>query len=174
VSLDDKASIVALENDGVVVTAIRVSHGPVKPAYGYRFDFAGRSVTISGDTAPDDNLARAANDTDVLVHEALSPELVKIFEDAATQSGRLRAAKIMHDIPGYHTSPIEAAKIANRAHAKLLVFTHLLPVIPNAIAGRAFLRGVSDERPNGLTLGHDGLIVRLPAGTDRIEQASLK
>ena len=160
-------------DDGLKVTAILVDHGPVKPAYGYRFDYAGRSVTISGDTVKDDNLAKAALNSDVLVHEALNPELVKIFEQAALAGGRPRAAKIFHDIPGYHTSPIDAAKVANEAHAKLLVYTHLLPILPNAIAERAFLKGVSDVRPTGVVLGHDGMIFRLPGGTDRIEQDTL-
>src|SRR5262249_22911893 len=137
------------------------------------FDFAGRSVAVSGDTSADDNLARAAGGVDVLVHEGLSPELVQICEDAATESGRPRVAKIFHDIPRYHTSPIDAARIANRAHARLLVLTHLLPIVPNAIAGRAFLRGVSNVRPDGVTLGHDGLIVRLPGGTDSVDQGAL-
>ncbi len=46
------ATAPALDASGLKVTAIRVDHGPVKPAYGYRFDYAGRSVTISGDTKP--------------------------------------------------------------------------------------------------------------------------
>jgi len=160
-------------DDGLKVTAIRVNHGPVKPAYGYRFDYAGRSVTISGDTSKDENLAHAAMNSDVLVHEALNPELVHMFEQAALAGGMPRAAKIFHDIPGYHTSPIDAAKVANEAHAKLLVYTHLLPILPNAIAERAFMKGVSDVRPQGVILGRDGMIFRLPGGTDRIEQDQL-
>lgn len=174
VAFEGKLDTTALEDSGLKVTAIRVNHGPVKPAYGYRFDYMGRSVTISGDTAPDDNLARVAHGSDVLVHEGLSPELTKIFEDAARKAGRTRPAKIFHDIPGYHTSPVDAAKIANKAQAKLLVFTHLLPILPNAIAERAFLRGVSDVRPGGVTLGYDGLIVRLPAHSDAIVQETLR
>jgi len=174
VSLDGATAAVPIDRRGLTVTAIRVDHGPVKPAYGYRFDLAGRSVTVSGDTAADEDLARAARGTDVLVHEALSPELVKIFEDAATRGGRPRAAQVFHDIPGYHTSPIEAARIANQAHARLLVLTHLLPILPNAIAERAFMRGVGAVRPDGVTLGHDGLLLRLPAGTDRIDEERLR
>jgi len=168
------ANSVALDANGLKVRAILVDHGPVKPAYGYRFDFHGRSVTVSGDTVADENLAHAALGSDVLVHEALSPELVGILGDAMTKVGRWRAAKIMHDIPGYHTSPVAAARIANEAQAKLLVFTHLLPVLPDAIAERAFLRGVSDVRPNGVVLGHDGLLVRLPANSTAIEQSTLE
>ena len=75
----------------------------------------------------------------------------------------------MHDIPGYHTSPVDAAKIANMAHARLLLFTHLLPILPNAIAVRAFLKGVSDVRPDGVRVGHDGLVVRLHKGSDALD-----
>ncbi len=156
---------------GLKVTAIRVNHGPVKPAYGYRFDYNGRSVVISGDTSPDENLARAARGADVLVHEALSPELVAILGHALQAAGRVRTAKIMHDIPGYHTSPVDAARIANEAHVRFLVYTHLLPVLPDAIAERAFLRGVSGVRPAGVTLGQDGLLVRLPPHSAEIEQS---
>ncbi|HEX3672718.1 MAG TPA: MBL fold metallo-hydrolase [Rhizomicrobium sp.] len=168
------ADSTVLNEGGLKVTSILVDHGPVKPAYGYRFDFHGRSVTVSGDTVADENLAHAASGTDVLVHEALSPELVGILGAAMTKAGRWRAAKIMHDIPGYHTSPVEAARIANEAHARLLVYTHLLPILPDAIAERAFLRGVSAVRPNGVVLGYDGLLVRLPPNSSDIEQTSLK
>ncbi|MEI9992370.1 MAG: MBL fold metallo-hydrolase [Rhizomicrobium sp.] len=154
---------------GLKVTAIRVKHEPANPAYGYRFDFDGRSVTVSGDTIYDEDLAHAANNTDVLVHEGLAPELVGIMESEMLAAGRPRPAKIMHDIPGYHTSPVDAARIANMAHAKLLLFTHLLPILPNEIAVRAFLKGVDAVRPDGVTVGHDGLIVRLPGHSTDIE-----
>jgi ribonuclease Z len=154
---------------GLKVTGVRVKHHPADPAYGYRFDYAGRSVTISGDTIYDEDLARAAKDSDVLVHEGLSPELVGIMHDEMLAAGRPRPAKIMHDIPGYHTSPVDAARTANLAHAKLLVFTHLLPILPNDIAVRAFLRGVSDVRPDGVRVGHDGMVVRLPGGSGDID-----
>jgi len=154
---------------GLRVTAIRVKHEPANPAYGYRFDFAGRSVTISGDTIYDEDLAHAAQGSDVLVHEALAPELVGIMRDELLAADRPRPAKIMRDIPGYHTTPVEAARIANMAHVKLLLYTHLLPILPNAVAVRAFLKGVDDVRPDGVKVGHDGLIVRLPGGGTDVE-----
>ncbi|HEX4304102.1 MAG TPA: MBL fold metallo-hydrolase [Rhizomicrobium sp.] len=153
---------------GLKVTAIRVKHEPANPAYGYRFDYVGRAVTISGDTIYDEDLAKGALNSDVLVHEGLAPELVGIMHDEMLAAGRPRPAKIMHDIPGYHTAPPDAAKIANLAHVKLLLFTHLLPILPNAIAVRAFLKGVDDVRPSGVRVGHDGMIVRLPQGSDAV------
>ena len=167
------ATAPVLDSAGLRITAIRVKHDPANPAYGYRFDFAGRSVVVSGDTSPDSDLAKAARDTDVLVHEALSPELVGILHEAMIANGRTGPAKIMHDIPGYHTSPIDAAKIANAAHARLLVLTHLIPMLPNALAERAFVRGVGAVRPDGVILGRDGMIFRLPPRSDAIEPAEL-
>jgi ribonuclease Z len=159
--------------NGLKVTAIRVNHGPVKPAYGYRFDYAGRSITISGDTSYYPPLAEAARGSDVLVHEAQSNVMVGILGEALAEAGRPRPAKIMHDIPGYHTTPVEAARIANEAHAKLLVFTHINPPLPDAIAERAFLAGVSDVRPDGWLLGRDGTLIRLPGHSDAIEKATV-
>ena len=52
----------------------------------------------------------------------------------------------MHDIPGYHTTPVEAARIANEAGAKRLVFTHMLPPLPNWVARHLFLNGVCAVR----------------------------
>ena len=167
------STAVVFQGNGLRVTAIRVRHDPADPAYGYRFDFHGRSIVISGDTAPSENLARGAKGADILVHEALSPTLVASLRDGALSGGRTRAAKIFHDIPAYHTSPVDAARIANEAGARLLILTHLIPPLPNGIAERAFLAGVSDERPNGVMLGHDGLVIRLPAGGTTIEQDTL-
>jgi ribonuclease Z len=162
------------DDGGLKVTAIKVHHDPVKPAYGYRFDFDGRSVTISGDTAYYEPLALAARGSDVLVHEAQSNELVGILGAVMAKAGRTRPAKIMHDIPDYHTTPVEAARIANLAQAKLLVFTHINPPLPNFIAERAFLRGVTDVRPNGWLMGRDGTLIRLPGHSDKIEETTVE
>jgi ribonuclease Z len=167
------ATAPALNDGGLKVTAIKVHHDPVKPAYGYRFDFAGRSITISGDTAYYEPFAMAARGSDVLVHEAQSNELVGILGAAMSAAGHPRPAKIMHDIPDYHTTPVEAARIANLAQAKLLVFTHINPPLPNYLAERAFLRGVSNVRASGWLMGRDGTLIRLPGHSDAIEETTI-
>jgi ribonuclease Z len=169
----DGATAIVLERDGLKITAIRVHHDPVKPAYGYRFDYAGRSVVVSGDTAPYQPLAQAARNADVLVHEAQSNALVGILEQAMTHADRDRVAKILHDIPGYHSDPVDAARIANQAQVRLLVFSHINPPLPNGIAERAFLRGVAEVRADGWVMAHDGLLIRLPGHSGAIEQSSL-
>ncbi len=171
---DGATTQIVLDEDGLRITAIRVHHDPAKPAYGYRFDYHGRSVVISGDTTPDEDLARAAKGADVLVHEGLQPDMVGALGDALNAAGKWRAAKIMHDIPGYHSAPTGAARIANEAGAKLLVFTHMLPILPNDAAKRMFLSGVSAIRPDGVEIGHDGLLIRLPANSSDIEETTLR
>ncbi|MFN4339595.1 MBL fold metallo-hydrolase [Parvibaculum sp.] len=160
------------QGGGLRVKPILVEHHPVDPAFGFRFNFMDRSVTISGDTARSDHLAEAAKNTDILLHEALSPELVGMLEKATEVSNRPRVAKVMSDIPDYHTSPVAAAEIANEANARLLVLTHLVPVLPNGIAERAFFYGVSDIRDD-VHLARDGDLFVMPEGTDTIRHREL-
>ena len=69
-----------LEEDGLTITAFLVNHRPAAPAFGYRFDYRGRSVVVSGDTAADASLAEIARGADVLVHEAQANHLVALLE----------------------------------------------------------------------------------------------
>ena len=80
----------------------------------------------------------------------------------------------MGDIPTYHTSPVDAANIANQAGVGLLVMYHLTPQPPNPIVERIFLRGVSDVRPSGTAIARDGFLVTLPANSKAIETGYLK
>ena len=57
---------VVYDSGGVKVTAFTVDHGAVKPALGYRVDYAGHSVVLSGDTRYSENLIKFAQGTDVL------------------------------------------------------------------------------------------------------------
>ena len=100
------------------MTAFPVPHGPVEPAVGYLFVYKGRRLVVSGDTSPSARLEAAAQGADVLAHEALSPRLVNIQRQAALAGGRTNTAAILHDILSYHTTPEEAAGIAQRAHVR--------------------------------------------------------
>jgi ribonuclease Z len=161
------------EKDGLTVTAVLVHHEPVAPAFGYRFDYKGRSIFVSGDTAPHASLIAPIRDVDVLVHEAQANHLVKILHDVALEAGAKRQAKILSDIPTYHTSPVDAAKLAKAANAKLLVFTHLTPPPLNALMERIFVRGVDDVGGPRWILGDDGLVVELPANNTEIRTRSI-
>src|SRR6266481_330582 len=65
---------IVYEDADVKVTAFLVDHRPVEPAFGYKFEAGGRSVVISGDTRPSDNLIKFARNTDLLIHEAYAPD----------------------------------------------------------------------------------------------------
>ncbi len=166
--------VVVLEEGGLTITAFSVNHEPVTPAYGYRFDYKGRSVVVSGDTAKSPGLIAAAHGADVLVHEAQDNHLIAMIGDAAHAAGRDRVAKIMHDIPSYHTTPVQAAETANEAGVRLLVMYHLNPPPPNQLAARVFVRGVAEVRPKGWVLGDDGMLVTLPAGSDQVRVTTVQ
>jgi ribonuclease Z len=63
---------VVFDRNGVRVTAFTVDHGPAKPAVGYRIDFNGRSVLISGDTRLNQNVIKYGAGVDLLLHEVLA------------------------------------------------------------------------------------------------------
>ncbi len=162
------------EAEGLRISAFAVAHEPATPALGYRFDWRGRSVVVSGDTAASAGLAAAARGADLLVHDALAPQIVEAIGKAAADAGRARVAKVMRDIPSYHATPLEAAALANEAGVRLLVLSHLVPPPPNALAARIFARGVDALREGDWLLADDGLLVELPLDSDRIETRELE
>ena len=156
-------------DDGVLrITAIEVDHAPIEPAYAYRFDYKGRSVVVSGDLKYHPPLATGAANADILVSEAISRSMTHSLEVAANAVGRDRTEAIMHDVQDYHISPEEAARIANDANVKLLVFYHLLPAPDGFLPRQLFARGVNDVRKNGWTIADDGSLYTLPIGTKEV------
>jgi len=110
----------ALEEDGLKVVAVAVDHGPVKPALGWRLDFGGRSVVLSGDTRPSDALLAVAKGVDLLVHEVVSPEVER------------RVAKVLDParverVIAHHTTPEDAGRIFAAAKPRLAVYSHVVP-----------------------------------------------
>ena len=74
---EDIGEGVVYEKEGVKITAFEVDHTPVKPAFGYRIDHAGRSVVLSGDTRISENLIRYSQGVDVLIHNVAAPETLQ-------------------------------------------------------------------------------------------------
>jgi ribonuclease Z len=106
---------VVYERDGVQVRAFEVNHGDeIKPAYGYRIDYKGRSVLISGDTRYSENLIRNGMGVDLLVHAIAGskPELLQNI--------------IVRRILDHHTLPPEAAMVFNKTKPKLAAYTHFV------------------------------------------------
>lgn len=165
--------IVVLENKGLKITAFRVDHAPIDPAVGYRFDYKGRSVVISGDTKKTPSVQAIAKGADILVHEALQPKLVKILENEFSQRNMANASQIMRDILNYHTTPEEAAAQATAAGARELVLNHIVPPIPFKLGYPAFLGDAAQFYDGKITVGEDGMLFSLPANSTTIERKKL-
>ena len=166
----EDASVVVLDQDGVKITAFKVDHRPVVPAVGYRFDYKGRSLVISGDTVYCRSLIRHSQNADLLLHEATQVFVVKMIEEEYRTSSDAALAKIMSDIPQYHTNFEDAAKIAAHAHVKHLALYHILPALPSSvILHRIFLGDAKKHYTGPITIGEDGMLISLPSDTTGIK-----
>lgn len=112
----DIAEGFVVEKNGVKITAFDVDHAPVEPAFGYRIDFAGRSVLLSGDTRFSENLIRHAAGIDVLVHEVIAP-------DTYRRAGV--APELARTIMAHHTTPEQAGEVFARTKPRLAVYSHI-------------------------------------------------
>lgn len=149
-------AVTVLERNGLKVTAFRVSHRPIEPAVGYRIEYGGRSVVISGDTTAVPETVRMAQGADLLIHEALATQLTRRAAARAKALGMGRTSKLATDVGDYHTTPVEAAQLAQQASVKTLVLSHIFPPLPNPIARRLFLAGTADAFQGKIILGEDG------------------
>ncbi|NIB43695.1 MBL fold metallo-hydrolase [Pseudomaricurvus alkylphenolicus] len=161
------------EKDGLKISAFAVDHEPVHPAVGYRLDYKGRSVVISGDTAKSTNLERFSENVDLLVHESLNRKMVGIMEAAAKKNKVSIMEKILFDITDYHASPVEAAETAQAANAKHLMYYHIVPALVAPGMESLYLEGVSDVYDGPVTLGEDGTMISLPANSEAIKTENL-
>jgi ribonuclease Z len=110
---------IVYDSAGVRIRAFPVPHGIWKWAFGYRIDTPGKSIVISGDTAPSDSLVAAARGVDVLVHEVYPASKL-------APQPRPGGADWPRYMRTFHTSDKELGAIAVRAAPRLLVLTHIV------------------------------------------------
>lgn len=157
---EDVAGGFVYEKNGVKITAFEVDHTPVKPAFGYRIDYAGRSVVLSGDTRVSENLIRHAQGVDLLVHEVAAPET---FQRAGTPPERAKS------VVAHHVTPEQAGEVFSRTKPKLAVYSHI--VLPTATE-QDLVPPTRKTYAGPLELGEDlmvmevgeTVVVRRPAG----------
>jgi len=164
---------VVYDADGVRVTAIRVNHAPIADAVGYRFDYKGRSIVLSGDTAVSPAFDAAAKGADLMVHEALQPAMVKAITKGLDAKGLTKTAQITRDIINAHSTPEVAADSARVAGVQQLVMSHLVPVLPSRFFYPAFLGDAKAHFSGPITVGEDGMLFSLPAGSRKIHHSRL-
>jgi ribonuclease Z len=114
---EDIAQGVVYEKDGLKVTAFDVDHKPISPAFGYRIDYAGYSVVLSGDTRVNENLIQFSKGTDVLIHE-----VAMVRQEMLDKSAPMRA------VMAHHVSPEEAGTVFSRVKPRLAILSHFVLV----------------------------------------------
>lgn len=110
---------IVFDRDGLQVRVFEVDHDPgnaIEPAVGYRIDFRGRSVLISGDTRPTPNLVKWARDVDLLIHE------VADFPDPALP--------LIQGVYAHHTSPQQAGLIFAETKPRMAAYSHIVAGVP--------------------------------------------
>ena len=105
---------VVYEKNGVKVIAFPVEHADGNPAFGYRVDWNGRRVVLSGDTTLNENVVKHATGVDLIVHNVIA------FSD------RLSRLPEMKGVLAKLTTPEQAAEVFERAKPKLAVYSHLV------------------------------------------------
>jgi|SRR5450432_449756 len=132
---------VIYEKNGVKVIAFEVDHYPIKPAFGYRIEYKGHSVVLSGDTKYSKNLIKYATGTDLLIHEVI------IFPDTVNKSDP-RSSRIAH-----HTSPVQAAMVFNEVRPKLAVYSHFAN--PFRLNEQVLIKQTKENYSGPFLLGED-------------------
>jgi ribonuclease Z len=170
VPLGPAGRTVVFEDEDLRITAIRVEHAPVDPAFGYRIDYKDRSISISGDTIYHPGFVAASEGVDLMLHEALDPEMVSTIGARLGERGQINNARIFADILDYHASPEDAARAAEEAGASQLVIYHIVPPLQVALMEAVFLGDARAQFSGPITVGEDGMIFTLPAGSDTIRR----
>jgi ribonuclease Z len=132
-----RPGVVYEEND-IRVIAFLVDHGHVDPAFGYRVEYAGRSVVISGDTKFSESLIAASSRADVVLHTAWLPEATN------TQPAELRSIATAE----------EAGQVFARLNPKLAVVYHYLAETGLEAAVRRYYDGP-------LVVGRDRMVIEV-------------
>ena len=155
---------VIFDKGGLKITAYVAEHPPIHPAVGYRFDYGGRSVVISGDSNVTDETAAIVDGADLLLHDALALPIVTTLRDALAAAGLSSQSKIVHDVIDYHASTDSLIKLGEESNVNMIAFYHLVPIPPTPILETVFMRGA----PDNFVLAKDLMSFELPVGSEEI------
>ncbi len=155
----ETVSGVVYDQEGIKITMFMVDHRPVSPAVGYKFEYQGRVIVISGDTIMVPVMIEQALGADMLIHDTMNKEMVRAGM-AAIRKSNPRMAAMGEEMMEYHADRMEVAWIAQEAGVKKLVLTHLVPSIPpNETMEKLFTQGMSDVYTGEILAGRDGMTV---------------
>lgn len=155
---------VILEDGDLKITAYVSEHPPIHPAVGYRFDYKGRSVVISGDSNVTDETREIADGADLLLHDALSLPIVTTMSEALAAAGQKRTSKIVSDVLDYHASTDSLIELGANTDVDMVAFYHLVPAPMNSVLEDIFMR----DAPDNYLLAEDRMWFELPIGSEDI------
>jgi ribonuclease Z len=159
----DETEVVVYDQDGVVVTAFAVSHPPIEPVFGYKIEFAGKKVIISGDTLITDGLREHSESADLVVMDTMNYELVEAMEKVFRSLGNERNATIFYDIREYHPNVRDIAAFATEAQVARLALTHYAPSVQSkAQLRRVYVNPIREGYDGEIIAGGDGTTVVIP------------
>ena len=155
-----------IENDtaGMEILPFAVNHHPVNHAFGFKIAYKGRTLVISGDTINDGSVQKYSKDIDLLIHSAISLDIVERLRSVAPIP---QIDKIFLDIQDYHTPINQAGEIARDANVKHLLIYHAIPSPNNTIMEKVFYRPLKGIYKD-FTASVDGTRIILPIGTNEI------
>lgn len=152
VAATDMTEGVVYESGGIRITSFKVNHGKlIDPAFGYRIDYDGRSVVLSGDTRYTENLVNNAKGADLIIHSvaSIAPKLLK-------------KSKIMRIILAHHSEPEDTARVFNTIKPKLAVYSHV--VLYGGHKAADILRRVRAKYSGDVRVGKDLMAIDIGRG----------
>ena len=156
-AVQEHAPGVIFEKGGLKITMFEVDHEPIEISVGYRFDYEGKSIVVSGDTKKSQGLIAAAQNCDLLIHEAMNSTILNAVLPGLRKRNPRQGA-LVEDLMEVHTPTTEVAEIAKEANVKKLVLTHLVPSIaPIETQEKMFVRGMSDIYSGPIVVGRDSM-----------------
>jgi ribonuclease BN (tRNA processing enzyme) len=156
VEFDEFTEGLVLEEDGLVVSALRVEHPPVTECYALGFAHGGRRIVFSADTACFPPLADFARGADILVHEAMLEAGVDRLVERTGNGERLRA-----HLMASHTLAADVGRIATAARVSRLVLHHLIPADDPEFTEKHWREALRASWEGPLTIGRDGLTLAI-------------
>ena len=151
-----EASVIFEKND-LKVIAFEACHEPISPSFGFRIEYKGKSVVISGDTRENcPNVLKYSEGADLLLHEAMLKDVFVKGSELMNEVGNERNAKILEDIIEYHTTPADVGKMATKANVKKVVLHHFAPAPDNLIMERRYRSDLSKHFKGPISLAEDG------------------
>jgi ribonuclease BN (tRNA processing enzyme) len=145
-----------MRNDKVRVSALRNVHPPITESFAIKFEFPGKTIVFSGDTAYHPPIADFAKGADILVHEAmLGPAMEHIVR------ANPNAATIMEHLKRGHPLVEDVGRIATAAGVKTLVLSHFVPADAPGVTEQHWIDGVRTTWKGDLVIGRDLMEIKL-------------